>query len=173
MKTIRTSRIAATLAGLAAIALVSGTALAGNISGNEPLYVVAKKAGNFNTLLAAVDAAGLKQTLLRGGDFTVFAPTDEAFAKLPAGTVESLLADPMALKNILLYHVYSGEVPSTVAVTLVGQQIEMANGDMATINAGGTGVGIQINNASITAVDIFGKNGVIHVIDEVILPPAK
>ena len=65
------------------------------------------------------------------------------------------------------------EVPSSVAIGLVGQQVEMANGDMATVNAGGSGVGIQINQASIVDVDIYGKNGVIHVIDEVILPPAN
>jgi uncharacterized surface protein with fasciclin (FAS1) repeats len=171
---IRTSRFAAALAGLAAITLVSGSALAGpSISGNEPLYVVAKKAGSFNTLLAAVDAAGLKQTLLQNGQLTVFAPTDEAFAKLPPGTVEALLADPAALRNILLYHVVLQEVPSSVAIGLVGQQVEMANGDMATINAGGMGVGIQINQADIVDVDIYGRNGVIHVIDQVILPPTN
>ena len=121
-----------------------------------------------NTLEAAVGAAGLVETLSGEGPFTVFAPTDAAFAALPAGTVEALLADIPALTNILLYHVLGAEVLSTqlsngqVATTLQGSDVTV------TINADG----VFINNARVTIADIQADNGVVHVIDAVLLPPA-
>ena len=127
-------------------------------------------AGSFETLVAAVQAAGLEEALRGEGPFTVFAPTDEAFAKLPAGTVEALLADPEALADILLYHVIEGEVLSAAvtdgleAETLQGSSVSFA------IHSDGTPA---INEALITATDIMASNGVIHVIDSVILPPAE
>jgi transforming growth factor-beta-induced protein len=127
-------------------------------------------AGSFETLVAAVQAAGLEEALRGDGPFTVFAPTDAAFAKLPAGTVEALLADPEALANILLYHVIDGKVMAAdvsdglEAATLQGSTVSFA------IHSDGTPA---INGALITATDIRASNGVIHVIDTVILPPAE
>jgi len=131
---------------------------------------VAAAAGNFETLLAAVEAAGLVDALTSEGPFTVFAPTDEAFAALPEGTVESLLADPEgALTQILLYHVVPGKVMSTdlsdgmTAETLQGSPVTFSIKD---------GV-VQVNEATVIAADIEASNGVIHVIDAVILPPSE
>lgn len=126
----------------------------------------AVSAGTFNTLVAAVEAAGLVETLKGDGPFTVFAPTDEAFAALPEGTVEGLLADPEALAAILTYHVVAGKVMST----------DLSDGMMATTVNGaditiGTEGGVTVNDANVVTADIEASNGVIHVIDAVILPP--
>jgi uncharacterized surface protein with fasciclin (FAS1) repeats len=123
-------------------------------------------AGTFSTLVAAVEAAGLVETLKGEGPFTVFAPTDEAFAALPAGTVEGLLADPAALAAILTYHVVAGKVMSTDLTE--GMTAATVNGANITITLEG---GAKVNGANITAADIETTNGVIHVIDAVILPP--
>lgn len=123
--------------------------------------------GNFETLVAAVDAAGLVPTLLGDGPFTLFAPTDDAFAALPAGTVEGLLADIPALTNVLLYHVVAGQ--QVLSSQVSAGPIMMANGSPASIT---TDSGVMIDGASIIEVDWLGSNGVIHVIDSVILPPA-
>jgi uncharacterized surface protein with fasciclin (FAS1) repeats len=125
-------------------------------------------AGNFNTLVAAVQAAGLVDTLKGTGPYTVFAPTDEAFAKLPAGTVDNLLKDPEALANILLYHVVPGKVMA--AQVTDGLTTATAQGSDVTFTVADGAV--KINDANITATDIEASNGVIHVIDSVILPPA-
>jgi uncharacterized surface protein with fasciclin (FAS1) repeats len=123
-------------------------------------------AGNFNTLVTAVKAAGLVDTLKGAGPFTVFAPTDEAFAKLPAGTVEGLLKDPEALKKILTYHVVSGKVMAADVVKV--KSVKTVEGATAKINAKGGKV--MIDNATVTKTDIVCDNGVIHVIDTVIMP---
>jgi uncharacterized surface protein with fasciclin (FAS1) repeats len=125
-------------------------------------------AGSFDTLVAAVQAAGLVDTLRGAGPFTVFAPTDEAFAKLPAGTVEALLEDPTALANILLYHV----VPGKVMAAQVTDGLTAATAQGANVSFSITDGVVKINDATITATDIETSNGVIHVIDSVILPPA-
>lgn len=125
-------------------------------------------AGNFNTLVAAVQAAGLEATLRGPGPFTVFAPTDAAFANLPAGTVDNLLLpqNQAALQNILLYHVVSGEfraadvVQRSSLTTVQGQDVAI------TVENGN----VKINDANVTITDIICSNGVIHVIDAVILP---
>jgi len=125
-------------------------------------------AGKFNTLVAAVKAAGLVETLKGKGPFTVFAPTDEAFAKLPAGTVESLLKpeNKARLQSILTYHVFPGRVMAADVVKL--NSAKTVEGRTVTINAGnGT---VMVNNARVTKTDIAASNGVIHVIDTVILP---
>jgi len=126
---------------------------------------VAVGAGTFNTLVAAVQAAGLAETLDQGGPFTVFAPTDEAFAKLPEGTVESLLGDIPALTNILLYHVVSGKVMASDVVNL--SEATTLNGSAFKID---TTNGVMVDNANVTTTDIMAVNGVIHVIDSVIIP---
>jgi len=126
-------------------------------------------AGSFNTLVAAVDAAGLVDTLKGDGPFTVFAPTDDAFAALPAGTVESLLEDPSgALTDILLYHVVSGKVMAGDVVGMDGAMVETVGGNSFTISIDGDTV--MIDGATVVATDIETSNGVIHVIDSVIIP---
>lgn len=127
-------------------------------------------AGNFTTLVAAVEAAGLVDALSGEGPFTVFAPTDEAFAALPAGTVEALLADPSGdLTQILLYHVVPGQVMA--ADVADGLEAETLQG--STVSFMVMADGVMINEANIIATDIEASNGVIHVIDVVILPPAE
>jgi uncharacterized surface protein with fasciclin (FAS1) repeats len=131
---------------------------------------VAAAAGGFETLLAAVTAAGLGETLSGEGPFTVFAPTDAAFAALPAGTVETLLADPTGdLTQILLYHVVPGKVMA--ADVADGLEAETAQGGKVKFTVADGKV--MINGANIVATDIAASNGVIHVIDAVILPPAE
>lgn len=125
---------------------------------------LAKEAG-FNTLVAAVEAAGLTQTLTEGGPFTVFAPTDEAFAKLPEGTVEALLANPEALKQVLLFHVAAGEVPAETVVTL--DSAETLLGQKVAID---TKDGVRVNDANVVQTDVKASNGIIHVIDTVLIP---
>ncbi len=134
----------------------------------KPMDIVetAVTAGSFNTLVAAVKAAGLVETLKGAGPFTVFAPTDEAFAKLPKGTVEALLADTAKLTSILTYHVVSGKVMAADVVKLTGAKT--VNGQMAKVTAGKDGV--MIDGAKVLKTDIVTSNGVIHVIDSVILP---
>jgi len=127
---------------------------------------VATNAGTFNTLVAAVQAAGLAGTLSGPGPFTVFAPTDAAFDKLPAGTVESLLQDPEALAAILTYHVVPGRVTAADVVTLTSAAT--VNGQSVSIEVnGGT---VRVGGAIVTATDIQASNGIIHVIDTVLLP---
>lgn len=126
-------------------------------------------AGNFNTLVAAVQAAGLVDTLKGEGPFTVFAPTDEAFAALPAGTIDALLADPSGdLTQILLYHV----VPGKVMAADVSDGLEATTAQGATVKFTVADGAVKINDATIIATDIETTNGVIHVIDAVLLPPA-
>ena len=131
---------------------------------------IAVGAGDFNTLVAAVTAAGLVETLQGEGPFTVFAPTDAAFAALPEGTVEALLEDPEgALTDILLYHVVAGEVMSGDLSD--GMTAETVQGSSITVGIV-DGV-VTIDGATVVAADIEASNGVIHVIDAVILPPAE
>jgi transforming growth factor-beta-induced protein len=138
----------------------------------KPMNIVdtAVGAGNFTTLAAALQAAGLVNTL-KGGRWTVFAPTDEAFAKLPAGTVENLLKpeNRNTLRDILLYHVTRGALDAAAVTKHSG--ITMANGVRTVINAADGKA--MINDANITATDIKATNGIIHVIDTVILPPGN
>lgn len=123
-------------------------------------------AGNFTTLATALEAAGLVETLKGPGPFTVLAPTDAAFAALPAGTVEGLLADPEKLKAILTYHVIAGDVPSSDVVKLT--EAETVNGQKVKIMVDGSKV--MIDGATVTTPDVKASNGVIHIIDRVLLP---
>ncbi len=127
--------------------------------------------GRFTTLVAAVQAAGLVDTLKGEGPFTVFAPTDEAFAKLPAGTVEDLLKPENleTLKNILLYHVVAGKVMAADVTTLESAETVLGKSVKIKVDMGN----VYINDAQVVITDIETSNGVIHVIDSVILPPAK
>jgi uncharacterized surface protein with fasciclin (FAS1) repeats len=134
---------------------------------------VAAAAGDFSTLVAAVEAAGLSETLSGPGPYTVFAPTDEAFAAALDSlglTADELLADTETLTSILTYHVVSGAVPSSQVVTLDGQSVPTVNGAEVQISVDGDTV--KVNDATVTAVDVPASNGVIHVIDAVLVPPA-
>jgi uncharacterized surface protein with fasciclin (FAS1) repeats len=126
-------------------------------------------AGSFKTLAAALEAAGLVDTLKGDGPFTVFAPTDAAFGKLPAGTVEGLLKDPKALGDILLYHVVSGKVMAADVVNLTGADTALGQPVSIKVKDGK----VFVNDAQVTATDIAATNGVIHVIDSVLLPPGN
>jgi uncharacterized surface protein with fasciclin (FAS1) repeats len=134
------------------------------VSGN--IVDTATAAGSFTTLLAAAEAAGLVETLQGPGPFTIFAPTDEAFAKLPAGTVDSLLADPDQLREILLFHVVSGELTSR---ELVRQHRAMSLQGRA-LTANQKDGKVTVNAANVVTPDIRAGNGIIHVIDTVLIP---
>ena len=134
---------------------------------------VAVANGDFTTLVAAVQAAGLVETLSGPGPFTVFAPTDEAFAAALDSlgiTAEELLADTETLSAILTYHVVAGAVPAADVVTLDGQSVATVNGADVMITVDGDAV--KVNDANVVAVDVMASNGIIHVIDSVLLPPA-
>jgi uncharacterized surface protein with fasciclin (FAS1) repeats len=128
-------------------------------------------AGSFNTLVAAVQAADLVDTLTSAGPFTVFAPTDAAFAALPAGTVESLLLpeNKDQLVAILTYHVVSGRVTSE-QVTSLSKATTVQGSDLDISVSNGS---VQINSATVVAADVEASNGVIHVIDAILLPPSN
>jgi uncharacterized surface protein with fasciclin (FAS1) repeats len=146
------------------LAAFAGTAVQAQ---EKDIVDTAVAAGSFKTLVAAVQAAGLVDTLKGAGPFTVFAPTDEAFAKLPAGTVDALLKDPAKLKDILLYHVVSGKVMAADVVKMT--TAKTVEGKNVRIKVDGSTV--MINNATVVKADIACTNGVIHVIDTVIMPP--
>ena len=127
-------------------------------------------AGSFKTLASALTAADLVDTLKGHGPFTVFAPSDDAFAKLPAGTVESLLKDVEKLKSILTYHVVSGKVMAVDVMKMDGKSAKTVNGAELKITTQG---GVKLNgNVHVTKTDIDCSNGVIHVVDSVLMPPA-
>jgi uncharacterized surface protein with fasciclin (FAS1) repeats len=153
------------LAFTAATALLAAPAFAE--SHVKDIVDTAVAAGTFNTLAAALTAAGLVETLKGKGPFTVFAPTDDAFAALPAGTVEDLLKpeNKDKLTAILTYHVVVGKVMSTDLTN--GMKAATVNGAEVTIMTEG---GVMVNDAKVTTADIEASNGVIHVIDKVILP---
>jgi uncharacterized surface protein with fasciclin (FAS1) repeats len=140
----------------------------GKMSGGKDIVDTAVAAGSFNTLAKALQAADLVDTLKGAGPFTVFAPTDEAFAKLPAGTLDDLLKpeNKEKLKAILTYHVVTGNVMAAQAMKL--NSAKTVNGKELTIKTEGGKV--MINDATVTKADIHASNGVIHVIDTVLLP---
>ena len=131
-------------------------------------------AGDFTTLVTAVEAADLAGTLSGEGPYTVFAPTDAAFEKLPAGTVDTLLKDPKGdLTQILTYHVVPGKVMAADVVKLDGQKVATVQGGELTVNVDGDKVSLTDvagNTVNVTATDVEASNGVIHVIDSVLMP---
>jgi len=156
---------------LKSVILAAGVAVAAACAPmeSEPDIVdIAASNGNFNTLVAAVTAAGLVDTLKSEGPFTVFAPTDEAFAALPAGTVDNLLLpeNKDQLTAILTYHVVPGAVTSD---QLAGQRLSVATVNGEEVHIDGTN-GVMVDDATVTTADIIASNGVIHVIDSVLLP---
>ncbi len=133
---------------------------------HQDIVDIAVANGSFKTLVAAVAAAGLVETLKGEGPFTVFAPTDAAFAKLPAGTVEALLQDQAKLTAILTYHVVPGKVLAADVVKLTSATT-VQGGTVAIATRDGK---VMINGAEVLAADVTASNGVIHVIDSVLLP---
>ena len=149
------------------VALVAASAA--GLRASEPqakdIVDTAVAAGNFKTLAKALEAAGLIETLKGVGPFTVFAPTDEAFAKLPAGTLDALLKDKARLTAVLTYHVVPGKVMAADVVKL--KEAKTVQGGLVKID---TSDGVKVDNAKVVKTDIAASNGVIHVIDSVILP---
>lgn len=160
-----------TAAIFAAAALVTVPAVAGGYGKKAKADIVdtAVAAGSFKTLAAALQAAGLVETLKGKGPFTVFAPTDDAFAKLPAGTVDSLLKpeNKAKLVSILTYHVVPGKVKSA---SLLGKVQEVKTVQGTTVKIDATHGKVMVDGATVTKADIWTSNGVIHVIDSVIMP---
>lgn len=149
-----------------ATAAVIPFAQAGSYGKKADIVDTAIEAGSFSTLVTAVKEAGLVDTLKGEGPFTVFAPTDEAFAKIPADKLNALLADKDALTRVLTYHVVSGKVMAADVVNMASAK--SVEGSMITIANDGSGV--MVDNAKVVQTDIETSNGVIHVIDSVIMP---
>jgi uncharacterized surface protein with fasciclin (FAS1) repeats len=163
----RISNLIVAVLTLAVLILTIGSTIAR--AAEKDIVDTAASAGQFKTLASALDAAGLVETLKGDGPFTVFAPTDEAFAKLPAGTLENLLKpeNKDQLVAILTYHVVPGKVEAADVAKL--NEAKTVNGKMINIKVKGDTA--MVNDAKVTKADIAASNGVIHVIDTVILPP--
>ncbi|KQO26510.1 hypothetical protein ASF11_02100 [Acidovorax sp. Leaf76] len=146
---------------LIAIALTAGATFSAMA---QDIVDTAVKAGNFKTLVAAVQAAGLVDTLKGPGPFTVFAPTDEAFAKIPKATLDSLLADKAALTKVLTYHVVPGKV---MAKDVKAGKVKTVQGQELTVS---TSMGVMVDQSKVIATDVPASNGVIHAIDTVLMP---
>lgn len=152
-----------------AIAVAFGVAsmpAAANVNADKDIVDTAVAAGSFNTLVAAVKEAGLVETLKSAGPFTVFAPTDAAFAKIPKEKLDALLKDKEALKKVLLYHVVAGDVMAKDVVKM--KSAKTVEGSSAKITV--KGAKVMVDNANVVKTDIACTNGVIHVIDTVIMP---
>ena len=153
--------------GISIVALAGASLTAGTATKNKDLVAVAADAGSFNTLVAAVKAAGLVETLQGDGPFTIFAPTDAAFAKLPAGTVDDLLKpeNKAKLVAVLTYHVVPGKI---MAADVTTSKPNTVNGQPLSISV--TDGGVTVDGARVVKADVTASNGVIHVIDSVVLP---
>lgn len=172
------------LAGAAAVAFAASTfaasapgasannATAPSANATADIVETAVGAGDFKTLAAALQAAGLVEALKGEGPFTVFAPTDEAFSKLPAGTVEELLKpeNKEKLRAVLLYHVVPGKVTAADVLKLNGKEAKTLQGGKVKMRAGG---GVTVDNAKVLKTDVMATNGIIHVIDTVLMPKAN
>lgn len=156
------------LGAVMALSLLAAPAVAG-MHGKKDIVDTAAGDAQFSTLVAAVKAAGLVDTLKSKGPFTVFAPTNDAFAKLPAGTVENLLKpeNKDKLVKVLTYHVVAGK---TKAHDLAGKKLNVKTVEGSDVAVDGTS-GVKVNNATVIKADVYASNGVIHVIDTVLLPP--
>jgi uncharacterized surface protein with fasciclin (FAS1) repeats len=153
---------------LIAVFFIAATVFANNNTVDKDIVETAISAGSFTTLAKALQEADLVDALQADGPYTVFAPTDEAFAKLPEGTLEKLLQDKEALQNILLYHVVSGKFTSKDVVKFT----EAATLAKASLSINVSDGKVKINDSNIIRTDIETTNGIIHVIDTVLLPPS-
>jgi uncharacterized surface protein with fasciclin (FAS1) repeats len=169
---MKTRFVRFTAAAIAVVGVMAGSAV---VRAQQPKDIVetAVAAGSFKTLAAALQAAGLVETLKGKGPFTVYAPTDAAFAKLPKGTVEELLKpeNKAKLAAILTYHVVPGAVMAAQVITMNGQEAKTVNGQAVKITVSGGAV--TVGAAKVVTTDIKATNGVIHVIDSVMLPAGK
>jgi transforming growth factor-beta-induced protein len=153
---------------VAVLAVLAPAGMARSAAGESDIVSTAVAAGQFSTLASLLQAAGLVDTLKTPGPFTVFAPTDAAFAKVPKATLDALAADPAKLKAVLLYHVVQGSVPASEVVKLTSAK---------TLNGASVAIKVQdgsvfLNGAKVVTPDVKASNGIIHVIDSVLLPPA-
>ena len=169
MRSVRTTITLLVVAALAAAAIgTSASASTSRPAGDQNIVQTALAAGQFTTLASLLTKAGLVDTLSTGGPFTVFAPTDAAFAKVPKATLDALAANPALLKSVLLYHVVQGRLTAadvaklSSAKTLDGRSVAIKVADGS----------VYIDNAKVTTPDVIASNGVIHVIDSVLVPPA-
>jgi transforming growth factor-beta-induced protein len=172
MRSIRSFLAVAAVAALA-VAAVGSTASArpaasAGTAADGTTVPTAVAAGQFPTLTSLLQQTGLAETLSGAGPFTVFAPTDAAFAKVPAATLQALAADPAKLREVLLYHVVSGAVPAAEVVKLTGAKT--LNGASVTIKV--TDGTVKVDGATVTATDVMASNGIVHVIDSVLIPKA-
>ena len=155
---------------VAALALaVAGTPATARPSEEKNIVQTAQAAGNFKTLTKLVTRAGLAATLSKPGPYTVFAPTDAAFKKVPKSTLKSLAKNKAKLRAVLLYHVVAGKVPSSEVVMM--KSVKTVNGKSVRIRTSNGSV--YVNNARVTKPDVNASNGVIHVINRVLIPPAR
>ncbi|MEJ2215397.1 MAG: fasciclin domain-containing protein [Gemmatimonadota bacterium] len=161
-------RMSLAVAALLALPVGTQAQMGEAVGESRDIVTVAVEAGNFTTLATALKAADLVEVLRGEGPFTVFAPTDEAFAKLPAGTLDSLLKDPARLRAILTYHVVAGRVPAAAAMKL--SRAKTVNGASLAIKV--MNGHVRVDDATVVQADIMASNGVIHVIDRVVLPPS-
>jgi len=165
---MHTRTLIGAVAALVAALALAAPATSGPAAPKRNIVATAVSAGQFETLTALVKRAGLARTLQRQGPFTVFAPTDAAFAKVPKATLNALAKDKAKLQAVLLYHVARGKVRAKKVVTL--ERVQTLNGASVRIRVrGGT---VRVGGAKVTTPDVLASNGVIHVIDKVLLPPS-
>jgi uncharacterized surface protein with fasciclin (FAS1) repeats len=162
------NRIALLVVAALAIAVSAATAAPAQKEASPPIATLAAKTPQLSTLLSLVKKAGLADELSAPGALTVFAPTNAAFAKVPKATLNSLAKNPAALKRVLLYHVVAGNVTAAKVVKL--KSAKTLAGPSVRIRV--TGMTVRINNARVTTTDVKASNGVVHVIDRVLIPPA-
>ena len=168
---MRKAMLLLAVSAVAVAAVIAPTAGAAP-QANKDIVATAVGAGQFKTLASLLTSAGLVKTLQGKGPFTVFAPTDAAFAKVPKATLAKLGKDKALLKSVLLYHVVSGKVPASTVVTLNGKSVKTVNGASVKITVKGGKVYLN-GSTLVTKTDIMASNGIIHVINKVLLPPAN
>jgi len=162
------TRILITAVAALALAVPAASAAPAREAATPSIAAVATKTPQLSTLLMLVKKAGLAGTLSNPGAYTVFAPTNAAFAKVPKATLNSLAKNPAALKRVLLYHVLAGKVPAAKVVTL--RSAKTLAGPTVRIRV--TGTTVRINSAAVTKADVRASNGIVHLIDGVLIPPA-
>ena len=163
----RISLLAAAAALSLAVAAPASAKPAQSAQSSKNIVQVASGDKNFSTLVSLIKKAGLVKTL-SGGEFTVFAPTNKAFAKLPKATLKKVQSDKKLLTSILTYHVVKGKVPASTVVTLNGKNVKTVNGKSVKVTVKGGKV--KVNKSNVTKTDVNASNGVIHVIDTVLIP---
>jgi uncharacterized surface protein with fasciclin (FAS1) repeats len=162
------TRMLVTAVAALALAVPAATAAPARDEATPSIAGIAAKTPQFSTLLSLVKKAGLAETLSKPGAYTVFAPTNAAFAKVPKATLNALAKNPAKLKRVLLYHVVAGKVPAAKVVKLRSAKTLAG----ATVRITVTGNTVRVNTARVTKTDVMASNGIVHVLDRVLLPPA-